>query len=70
MSFVHNGKCIMSEEDYNDLLNERAQLIKFKEFAQKVWNEVGPYGNFVEGSNLSNELRYEMQDLFNFDDSE
>jgi hypothetical protein len=56
-------KYILSEEEYNE-------LAKWKEFAQKVWEEVGPYGNFREGSNLSNELRYKMQDLFNFDDSE
>ena len=56
-------KYILSEDEFNE-------LAKWKTFAQKVWDEVGPYGNFVEGSNLSNELRYEMQDLFNFDDSE
>lgn len=56
-------KYILSEDEYNE-------LFKWKEFGQKVWDEVGPYGNFVEGSNLSNKLRYEMQDLFNFDDSE
>lgn len=51
---------VLTEQEYNELL-------KWKQFVEKLWYSpgAGPYGN-----EISNELRYEMQDLFNFDDSE
>lgn len=51
-------KYILSESEFNE-------LNKFKLFVEKIWNHTGPYSN-----EITNELRYEMQDLFNFDDSE
>lgn len=53
-------KYILSEAEFNE-------LNKFKLFVEKLWHSpgAGPYGN-----EISNELRYELQDLFNFDDSE
>lgn len=51
-------KYILTEAEFNE-------LNKFKKWAEKVWFESGPYSH-----ELTNELRYELQDLFNFDDSE
>lgn len=58
----------MSNEKIIELQLQIEKLVKEQEYAfllNDIWLELGPYT-----PHLSTELRYRMQDLFQFDDSE
>ena len=51
--------------DLETLLKEINELKSAQNLLEEIWLEVGPYGR-----EISDALRYKLQDFFNFDDSE